>query len=88
VHAVPHAPQFLGSNCVDVHIVPHRSGARRGQVHIPIVHPANIGHAIPQAPQLRASVAVFTHVPPHIIVPVGHDDAHIPFVQNCPAAQA
>jgi hypothetical protein len=80
-HALPHVPQFRGSNCTDVHIPAHIV-APIGHTHTPALHDDRNGQAVPHAPQLRASLVRFTQLVPHIVVPAGQLDAQAPVTQN------
>lgn len=59
-HAVPHAPQFFGSELNATH-APLHSAVPVGQRHAPVMHTRPAPHARPQAPQFALSLAAFTH---------------------------
>ena len=64
--AVPHMPQFAGSDCVLVQRPPH-TVCPVAQPQAPALHAAPPLHAMPHAPQWSASVCVFTQRPPQSV---------------------
>jgi hypothetical protein len=81
VHAIPHAPQLLGSLRKSTHeLLQLVVGPVQFVVHIPAEHTCIDVHAVAQSPQCALSVRGSMQVPPQLIRPVGH--AHAPAVQT------
>jgi hypothetical protein len=69
-HALPHAPQFAGSDWALTHAPPHRL-APPGHTQAERVHADPCGQATPHPPQFVASLVRSTHAPAQAVVPAG-----------------
>ncbi|MEZ4393713.1 MAG: hypothetical protein R3A48_21800 [Polyangiales bacterium] len=93
-HAVPHAPQFIGSLRRSRQLAPQAlSPAPQLAAHAPAAHTVPAGHAAPHAPQCSPSRwrSAQRAGPPsdaHIALPAGHVSAQRPPSQRSPPAQA
>jgi hypothetical protein len=79
-HAVPQAPQLLGSTFVSAHELPHRVEPlpQAEDPHLPARQYPPAGQALPHPPQFCGSVWVSLHVVPHFVVVPPQVAAHAP----------
>jgi hypothetical protein len=82
-HAVPHAPQFAGSESNRTHALPQAvNGAVQVMPHLLPLQTApplvGTGQAVPHAPQSPALLVMSTHAAAQDIVPIGHRSRHWP----------
>lgn len=71
-HAVPHAPQLLGSILVSIQLLPQRmNGALHWKSQLPLAQTdlpfAGALHTFPQLPQLDVALEVSTHEPSQLV---------------------
>ena len=74
-HALPHAPQFEGSELVSAQVAPHSASAA-GHVQLPFWQWLPRAHTLPQPPQLLESLLVLAQAPLHKLEPAVQ--AHVP----------
>src|SRR5262245_37229043 len=67
-HALPHAPQFIASEVMLTHAVPHFVKPA-AHWHTPAVHVWPVVHAVVHEPQCASSVCRSTHAPEHEVSP-------------------
>jgi hypothetical protein len=100
VHAVPHAPQSFGSDCVFTHAPPqsvrpgrhaqspvlHACESAHATPHPPVLHACESAHATPHPPHESGSAVVAVHDAPHVMLPLGQ--AHAPATHDPKRAHA
>jgi hypothetical protein len=74
MQALPHAPQFAGSEFRSTHppLQFERPVMQPVVLHAPAEHTEPAAHAFAHAPQLAGSLARFTQAPAHSLSPVAH----------------
>lgn len=83
-HALPHLPQFLGSDCASTQL-PAQASEPAAQPHWPATQANPLEQALPQPPQLLASDCGSTHLPAQASKPAGQ--LHMPPTQAMPPPQ-
>lgn len=92
-HAMPQAPQFIGSTSSVAHAAPHIAwpgGHIAVPMHAPMLQVCPAAHMRPQPPQLATLDCTSVHAPPQFSCPAGHivvPALHMPVWQLCPAGQ-
>jgi len=73
VQALPHDPQLLVSDCVEMHAPPQLTSPDAHSIlHSPFTHVSPVPHTRPHTPQFFASRARSTQIAPHAACPSGH----------------
>jgi hypothetical protein len=80
-HALPHAPQFCGSDASDAHVEPH-AVVPPGHVQAEPSQTCVVVHAWAQAPQFCGSAVVSTQDVPHVVKGAPHEATHTPAWQS------